>query len=299
MKPSHVLAPITLVLLMSATSAAQDAPSEAPAVRERPVRVLIRSDDMGFTHGANVANERLMASGLPLNVSVLFAAPWYREAVEMLKAHPDVSVGVHLCANAEWKHYTWGPVADRSAVPSLVGEDGYFFGSWRELNLDHTPRVEELETEFRAQIERALATGLRIDYLDNHMGAGLATPEQRAMVERLAEEYGLGFSGGFGEVRPESFAGGSYEEQLARLVSSVEGLSPDSLYLIVFHVGTDTPELRALEDLNEGGPPSVARQRQIELDLLLSGAFREALERNNVQPLTYRALVRERAQSRE
>ena len=32
----------------------------------------------------------------------------------------------------------------------------YFFGSYQELNLDHDPKVEELEIEFRAQIERAL-----------------------------------------------------------------------------------------------------------------------------------------------
>lgn len=254
-------------------------------------RLVIRSDDMGFSHAANVANRRLLESGLPVNVSVLFCAPWYKEAVEILKQHPNASIGIHLCANSEWKNYKWGPVAGRSRVPSLVNEDGHFWGSYGELNIDRNPNVQELEIEFRAQIERALRSGLPITYLDNHMGAGMRTPEQRAMIERLAKEYGLAISRYFGETNPGSFGGGNYQEQLSRLVSRVQAMKPDSLYLMVFHVGTDTPELRAMEDLNEGGVRNMSKQRQMELNMLLSPEFRAALVRNRVQPVRYRELV--------
>lgn len=275
-----------------AGASAQFAGARIAAIAGEPPRLLVRSDDMGFSHGSNAANRRLIESGLVTNVSVLFCAPWYREAVEILKRHPEVSVGVHLCANSEWKDYKWGPVAGRTLVPSLVDEEGHFRGSYRELNIEHAPRVEELEIEFRAQIERALRSGLRIDYLDNHMGAGLHTSEQRAMVERLAREYGVGLSGSFGELRPPGFGGGGYEDQLRRLTGIVETLEPDSLYLMVFHAGTDTPELRAMHDLNEGGEPRMSRQRQIELDMLLSDDFREAVRRSGVRLVSYRELHR-------
>ena len=285
-------AALSLGILLLATlppghAAAQHAAPTAPAPR-----LVIRSDDMGFSHAANVANEKLIASGLVVNISVLFAAPWYQEAVAILKQHPEVSVGVHLCANAEWKHYKWGPVAGRSQVPSLVDDEGYFFGSYRELNVEHAPRVEEMETEFRAQIERALRSGLSIDYVDNHMGAGMHTEAQRAMVERLAQSYGLAISRYYGEQRPGNFSGGDYAEQQQRLVALVDSLAPDSLYLLVFHVGTDTPELQAMQDLNEGGVRNMSAQRQMELDMLRAPAFREALERNQVQLVSYRELVR-------
>ncbi len=255
-------------------------------------RLLIRSDDMGFSHGANAANEQVLASGLVMNVSVLFAAPWYQEAVRILSAFPEVAIGVHLCANAEWHGYTWGPVADRSRVPSLVNEDGHFYGSYRALNVDRTPRTEELEIEFRAQIDRALKTGLPIAYVDNHMGAGLATEDQRAMVRRLAASYGLAFSGGFDEVSPGRFSGEDYDfdAQRDRLIALIDALAPDTLYRLVFHLGTDTPELQAMRDTNEGGVVRMSVQRQIERDLLLDPAVRDALRRRNVRLLTYREL---------
>lgn len=281
--------PLTAATLLAAVLWLGDGPTQAPPM-DRPdgPRLLIRSDDMGFSHGSNVANRRLMESGLAFNVSVLFAAPWWLESVEILKRYPDVSVGVHLCANAEWRHYKWGPVAPRASVPSLVNEHGYFFGSYQELNVDHTPQVDELEIEFRAQIERALASGLRIDYLDNHMGAGLRTPGQRAMVERLAGEYGLVLSGTLGEQSPGRFDGGGFEQQRQRLVRLIDAMHPDTLYRFVFHLGTDTPELQAMLDSNAGGVANMSEQRQWELDLLLSAEVRAALQRNNVRLVRYR-----------
>ncbi len=253
-------------------------------------RFIIRSDDMGFSHGSNVANEALLESGLVFNISVLFAAPWYQEAVEILKRYPEVSVGVHLCANSEWKHYRWGPISDKSKVPSLLDENGYFHGSYQALNIDNNPDVDEMELEFRAQIERAIATGLQIDYIDNHMGAGLRTEAQRVMVARLAREYNLAHSGSFGETRPASFHGGDEKAQLGQLLKSISDMHPDSLYLSVFHLGTDTPELQAMTDTNTDGTPNMSEQRQIERDLLLSEELRTALERKGVRLVQYRDL---------
>jgi len=287
----HALSVVTLLLAGGGVAYAR---AQVPAPASAPPRLIIRSDDMGFSHAANAANQRLIESGLLVNVSVLFCAPWYQEAVEILARHPAVAVGVHLCANSEWKNYRWGPVAGRDRVPTLVDEEGHFRGSYRELNVDHPPSVEEMELEFRAQIERALRTGLRITYLDNHMGAGLHTPEQRAMVERLAREYGLVLSGSFGERDPGAFSGGGYGEQLARLLSRVGALASDSLYLIVFHVGTDTPELQAMRDLDEGGVTNMSEQRQTELTLLLSPEIRAALAANRVQLVSYRDLAAQR-----
>ncbi len=253
-------------------------------------RYIIRSDDMGFSHGSNVANEALLESGLVFNISVLFAAPWYQEAVEILKRYPDVSVGVHLCANSEWKHYKWGPISDKSKVPTLLDENGYFHGSYQALNIDNEPDVAEMELEFRAQIERAIATGLQIDYIDNHMGAGMRTEAQRAMVARLARDYNLAHSGSFEETRPAGFHVGDADAQLKQLVKSIGDVHPDSLYLSVFHVGTDTPELQAMTDLNVDGTPNMSEQRQIERDLLLSKELREALEKHGVKLVQYRGL---------
>src|SRR5215212_1053130 len=99
-------------------SAAPDAPE-----------VLLRLDDVGMNHSVNLAIAKVAATGMPFSVSVLFACPWYQEAVEILKKNPHVAVGVHLARNSEWRNYRWGPVLGKGGVPSLVDRDGYFLPS--------------------------------------------------------------------------------------------------------------------------------------------------------------------------
>ena len=127
-----------------------------------------------MNHAVNLAIAKVAATGLPFSVSVLFACPWYQEAVEILKRHPHVAVGVHLALNSEWRHYRWGPVLGKAGAPSLVDAAGYFLPS-RDAFLTSSPDLGEAERELSAQVERALASGLRITYVDAHMGTALAT----------------------------------------------------------------------------------------------------------------------------
>ena len=57
--------------------------------------------------------------------------------------------------------------------------------------------LAEVEMELRAQIERALNAGLRVDYLDYHMLTPTSTPEMTAIVESLDPllHLGLGWAG--------------------------------------------------------------------------------------------------------
>ena len=109
-------------LWIAARYAAQDRP---------PTELLVRIDDIGMNHSVNLALAQLAETGMPLSASVMFACPWYQEAVEILRKHPQISVGVHLVLNSEWKGYRWGPVLGRDAVPSLVDSVGYFLPSTR------------------------------------------------------------------------------------------------------------------------------------------------------------------------
>src|SRR5947208_11544835 len=164
-----LLCAVAFLLVSSPTSVfGQAAAAERPGTPD-PIYLIIRTDDVGMSHSVNMGLQRLIDTGLPLSVSVMFACPWYQEAVEILKRHPEVAVGIHLTLNSEWKFYRWGPVAGRQAVPTLVDADGYFFPSADALH-QHGPVITEVETELRAQIDRALHSGVKIDYVDYHMG---------------------------------------------------------------------------------------------------------------------------------
>jgi predicted glycoside hydrolase/deacetylase ChbG (UPF0249 family) len=219
----------------------------------------------------------------------MFACPWYQEAVDILKQHPNVAVGIHLVLNSEWKHYRWGPVAGSAAVPSLVDENGYFFPAADAL-MEHHPVLAEVETELRAQIERALRSGLKIDYVDFHMGTA-ARPEFREVSERLAREYNLGMSRYFGETEDTPQYWATPRAKGDSLAAMIERLQP-GLNLVVTHVGLDDAELGALLDMNTDQPlADMSKNRQGELDALTAPRFAAALKARHVTLVTYRDVI--------
>ena len=243
-----------------------------------------------MSHSVNMGLEKLIATGLPVSVSVMFPTPWYQETVEILKRHPEVAVGIHLTLNSEWKNYRWGPVLGRTAVPSLVDADGYFFQSSEALHRNN-PNLQEVEKELRAQIERALRSGLKIDYVDYHMGTAVRYPEFREITERLAKEYGLGMSQYFGETRHDPQYLAAPPNKTDSLVAMIDRLHP-RFNLVVTHVGIDNAELGALLDMNvDGALPDMSKNRQGELDALMSPRFSEAIKARNIHLLTYRQLI--------
>lgn len=265
---------------------AQTSPGSTPA----NVALVIRTDDIGMSHSVNLAMQRLVSTGMPVSVSVLFVCPWYQEAVEILKQHPNVAVGIHLALNSEWKNYRWGPVAGSQAVPSLVDENGFFFPSADALH-NHNPSVAEVEKELRAQIERAMRSGVKIDYVDFHMGTVTRYPEFREVAERLAKEYGLGMSGYFGEAMDAPQYAAAPDKKADSLVAYVNRLKP-GLNEVTTHVGIDNEELGALVDMNTDEPlPDMSKNRQGELTALTSPRFSGALKARNIKLLTYRDVI--------
>lgn len=238
--------------------------------------LLIRIDDIGMNHSVNLALAQLAETKMPLSASVMFACPWYQEAVAILKQNPQIAVGVHLVLNSEWKYYRWGPVLGKAAVPSLVDSVGYFLPSTDAFLASHYD-LTEVERELTAQVERAERSGLKIAYVDYHMGTAVSTPQLRAIVERIAAKFGVGISRYFGESSYTTFA-----EPIARkeivFHAHLDSLAPNRVNLVVVHVAQATPEIRVLVDMNDpdqnsaSGEPLMALHRQAELDMLLNFA---------------------------
>lgn len=244
-----------------------------------------------MSHAVNAGFDRLAASGLPFSASVMVPCPWFPEAVEALNRHPHVSVGLHLTLNSEWKGMRWRPVLGASLVPSLVDSLGYFFPS-RALLMANGPRLDEVEKELRAQISTALKAGLRPDYVDYHMGAAVGTLELRAIVEKLANEFGLGISRYFGEQDADGVYRAMPDQKTDTLVAILGRLQAGIRHLLVFHIADPSSEMDALIDLNVSGLPEMGRHRAGELTALLSQRFRTAATQRGIQFLTYRDLIR-------
>ena len=112
----------------------------------------------------------------------------------------------------------------------------------------HAPGPEEVEAEFRAQIRHALRAGLRLDYVDCHMG--LACREELLPVtKRLAAEFCLTISSGrlHGERRfAPKYPEDNDDEGVKRaLLEALAALGP-GLHLYVGHPAVRSPELLAV-----------------------------------------------------
>jgi predicted glycoside hydrolase/deacetylase ChbG (UPF0249 family) len=150
--------------------------------------VVIHEDDVGMTHGANMAFVELSALGTCSSGSVMVPCPWFPEAVDIAKADAGLDLGVHLTLTSEKKPYRWRPLTAPSPAAGLTNELGCF---WPDVPaVRRHAAAEAVEAELRAQIEMALAVGIDVTHLDAHMGTALC-PEFVEIYVRLGRDYKL------------------------------------------------------------------------------------------------------------
>jgi len=72
-------------------------------------------------------------------------------------------------------------------VPGLVDPDGKFYRNVPEVVMHAS--AKEVETEIRAQIDKAIALGHRPTHMDTHMGTLYGSVEYVKVFLKVAEEY--------------------------------------------------------------------------------------------------------------
>ncbi|MDB6028938.1 MAG: hypothetical protein JWM68_5161 [Verrucomicrobiales bacterium] len=250
-------------------------------------RLIIRTDDIGFCHGVNMAFKRVAEQGMVSSASVIVTTPWLDEAVEILKQHPEISVGIHLALNSEWKEYKWGPVTPYNQVPSLVDPFGKFYGTRKEF-FSHRPKTREVAKELRAQIDLAQRKGLKISYIDNHMSTAISTLEFQQEMEKIAKEYHIGISRYFSEQEVPNVYAVAPELKLSQALKNLETITNNGLYLLVCHIGTDDAEMQAMTDLNLFAPKYMSKHRQAEGDVLCHPDYKAALQSRKIRLVGYK-----------
>ncbi|HYL59386.1 MAG TPA: polysaccharide deacetylase family protein [Candidatus Acidoferrales bacterium] len=151
--------------------------------------LLVNADDFGMCHDQNEGVIRGLTHGVFTSSTVLVTCPWFEEAAEFARSNPGADLGVHLTLTAEWDRYKWGPVLGRAAVPSLCDSRGYLWQRVEQV-YEHA-KLDEAERELRAQIEKAIAAGIDVTHLDNHMGTLHLNARYHEIYARLADEYRL------------------------------------------------------------------------------------------------------------
>jgi predicted glycoside hydrolase/deacetylase ChbG (UPF0249 family) len=261
----------------------------------KPIRLIVRGDDMGFSHSGNLALIKCYREGIQSSIEVIAPSPWFPEAARLLmeKENTGIDVGVHLALTSEWDNVKWRPLTH---CPSLVDADGHFFPMVRPNKnypgrslVENKWKLEEIEREFRAQIELVRKHVPRVSHVSGHMGCSTLAPEVKAMTSRLTKELGVGIDLDTLGVKSVRYIGPrtTAAEKLTSFLKTLESLEPGGSYLFVDHPGLDTPELRAISHL---GYEDVASDRQGVTDTWTHPRVKAFIKERGIQLIGYRDL---------
>jgi predicted glycoside hydrolase/deacetylase ChbG (UPF0249 family) len=253
------------------------------------IRLVVRADDIGSCHAADLACIKCYREGIVRSVEVMVPCPWFNEAARMLCDNPGYDVGVHLTLTSEWENYKWGPLTQAS---SLVDAQGNFYPMTSQ-RADFPPKtgflecgwkIEEVEKELRAQIELAKKMIPQVSHLSSHMNTPTATPQLNALVQKLAKEYKLPIeTPGAQYVRWAADSKATAEQREAALVKALEELKP-GVWIIIEHPGLDTPEMQGM---GHKGYWEVASHRDGVTKAFTSPKVKEVIKRRGIKLVSY------------
>jgi chitin disaccharide deacetylase len=258
-------------------------------------RLIVRGDDMGFSHSGNVALIKTFKEGIETSIEVIVPSPWFPEAVKMLAENPGIDVGIHLVLTSEWDNVKWQPLTD---APSLRDKGGYFFPMiWPNKNypgqavLENEFSLDDIEKEWRAQIELAKKMIPRLSHISGHMGCTNLNDEAAAIAKKLAIEYDIDIDTQKLGVQGARYEGahGTLAEKKESFSKMLNKLEKGKTYMFVEHPGIDTPELRAISHI---GYENVAEDRQGVTDLWIDEEIKALIKKKGIQLISYKDLVK-------
>jgi predicted glycoside hydrolase/deacetylase ChbG (UPF0249 family) len=274
--------------------------------------LILHADDLGMCHSANLASIKGLKERVVSSASVMVPCPWLPEIAAWSRENPEFDLGLHLTLTSEWKYYRWRPVAPIDKVKGLLDEEGFMWHDVPQVIKSATP--QEVETELRAQIERALQFGMKPTHIDSHMGTLYSDPRFFEIFVKLGAEYkippmlmeatpeliamarGMGIDymplyrmlkeKGFPMLtylNPQYEPGRAYSAHRKSLHDFIRNLKPGITELIV-HLGMDDPEGRAVS--------GNWQMRIDELKILIEPRFRTLLKEWKIKLFTYREMAK-------
>jgi chitin disaccharide deacetylase len=178
-----------ILLCVSVSVSAQTTTAQQLGYGPNDKVLMVHADDLGMSHSVNVASIEAFKKAMVTSGSIMVPCPWFPEIAAYAREHPELDLGLHLTLTSEWKYLRWRPVAPPDKVKGLIDPEGYMWRSERDTAKNATP--QEIETEIRAQIDRARAFGIKPTHLDTHMGTLYTRKDFFDVYTKLGKEYGI------------------------------------------------------------------------------------------------------------
>ncbi len=258
--------------------------------------LIVNADDLGMCHAVNEAILRTLQAGLVRSTTLMVPCPGAMDAIRLLASRPHIAFGVHLTVICDTVNEKYGPLTPKQQVPSLIDETGNFYSFERMPEFLAQAKLNELETEFRAQIESVISARLQPTHLDWHCLRLGSRAEIPGLMLGLAKEYGLALrvvgQQMIEQVQRQGLPANDHDfldsfqfdpvEKSARYVQTLREL-PVGLSEWAVHPGLDGTELQAIQ-------PDGVRQRQTDFDFLMSQEAQDVVKAEGIVLLDYRPL---------
>jgi chitin disaccharide deacetylase len=264
-------------------------------------RLIVNSDDYGRSPDISRGIREAHLQGIVTSTTCMMNIPTtYDDIAVALRETPELGLGIHLVL-------TMGrPLSAPETIPSLMGENGYFYKNGPLQERLSSLDLDEVKGEWRTQIERFVqAAGRKPDHIDSHHHSSFFTPGLfRAMLE-LAQEYGCAIRYPFTEQwpelvetskqvpsliqefapsKPDHFIGSFYDqnatqEHLVHILNNLQGGS----YELMCHPGHVDQAFAERESIYN-------YQRERELGILIDPSIKQAVLSNGIELISFASL---------
>lgn len=273
------------------------------------IRLIVNSDDYGRTAAVSQGVRNAHLFGVVTSTTCMMNMPTVVDDIRTaMQETPRLGLGVHLVLTSG------KPLLPAEQVASLVVPDGSFLKLDQLLARLDQIDPQQVKAEWRAQIERFVATAGRAPtHLDSHHHSSYFTePLFRGMLE-LAREYGAGIRLVIAQGDEENMTGLPTEvltpiqEYAPRLLKEFKPKTPDIFHASFYdEMATKEELLRLINTIGPGiseimchpgyADPILlagsiyARQRESELAVLTDPDIRQAIQERGIELISFAQL---------
>lgn len=248
------------------------------------MKLIVNADDFAMTISVSNGIIKSMKEGIVTDTTAMVNMPAFEESMSLALASGINEMGIHL-------NITCGkPLLPANEVKSIVDNNGLFYRGAKKIpqNFD----INEIEKELRAQINKFISTGVKLNHMDGHHHFFVHNDAIYNLVLSLAKEYKV----------PLRFVDASFKEK-----TNSEGVkTKDHCHLEFFAMEANLENLIELLEKYKDKPASLeimchpaivdeelikatsyAENRGNELEILTSDRIKNYIKKSNIELINY------------
>lgn len=251
------------------------------------MRLIINGDDFGLTKGVTKGIIKGIKEGIITDTSALANSDYFIDAANLAKEEGILSMGVHLTITF------LRPVLKE--LKNIVDKDGFFYR--KPLLIPAPYDYIEIEDELRAQIEKFLSTGLKLNHLDTHHIFSIMDEKIFEIVVKLAKEYNVPIRRDFSLSNNEEKLSDIARKNIINttdillfqsgkavtkeyIIENVDKCKEEDIDVeILAHPGYVDEELKKIS--------SLTYNREKELEVYLDSKIKQYIKKSNVELISY------------